>query len=218
MWKMLVDLYLKGKNVVVFGGGDEAELKVTKLLDDTPKVTIVSKRFTPLLNRLGKKGKIRIIECDLENGYESLRTKIETPSVAFLATDNSDLNRKGADFARSMGAMVCVVDTPELCDFAMPAIAKVGDVRIGISTGGRSPIVAKMLRKRIEVMLTKEDLLQLELQEYAKKQIRPKLNKFETRKKFLWKIVEDGKIQSLLKEDKIEQAKMIVDRMIERVV
>ena len=215
---MLVDLYLKGKNVVVFGGGNEAELKVTKVLDDHAKVTVVSKEFTSLLWRLGDEGKIRIIEYDLENGYDSLKGKIEKPHVAFLATDSADLNRKGTDFAKSLGAMVCVVDTPALCDFAMPAIAKVGEVRIGISTGGRSPIVAKMLRQRIESMLTKEDLLQMELQEYAKKKIRPKIGKFDSRKKFLWKIVGNDKIQSLLKENKVEQAKSIVDEMIEQVV
>lgn len=214
---MLIDLYLKDKDVVVFGGGDEAELKVLKILDDDAKVTVVSKAFTKSILSLAKKGKIRIIRHDLKDGYASLKDYLGKPYVVYLATDDVKLNRLGVDFAKSLGAMVCVVDTPELCDFAMPAIAKIGNVRIGITTGGRSPIIAKLLRQRIENILTEEDLAHLELQEYARKKIRPKMSEFSSRKKFLWKIVEDDKIQSLIKEHKIQQAKMLIDRMVEQV-
>ncbi|MBM3897645.1 MAG: bifunctional precorrin-2 dehydrogenase/sirohydrochlorin ferrochelatase [Thaumarchaeota archaeon] len=214
---MLVDLYLRDREVVVFGGGNEAELKILKVFDDGAKVTAVSKTFTKKISSLAKKGKIRTIEYDLENGYAPLKNRLGKLYVVFLATDDVRLNKLGVDFAKSLGAIVCVVDTPELCDFAMPAIAKVGKIRIGITTGGGSPIIAKLLRQRIEDLLTEEDLIHLELQEYARKKIRPKISEFPSRKKFLWKIVEDGRIQSLIKERKLQQAKLLVDRMIERV-
>ena len=211
---MLIDLYLKGKKVVVFGGGSEAELKVFKVIDGGAKVTVVSKEFTAEILRLADSGEVRIIEYDLKNGYFRLRKQIGNPYVVFLATDNSELNERGAKFAKSLGAIVCVVDTPELCDFAMPAIAKIGDIRIGISTGGRSPILAKLLRQRIESLITDEDLIQLELQEYARKKIRSKIDAFPSRKKFLWKIIEDDEIQNLIRARKLEQAKLLVDRRI----
>jgi precorrin-2 dehydrogenase/sirohydrochlorin ferrochelatase len=215
---MLIDLYLKGKEVVVFGGGNEAELKVLKVLDDCAKVTVVSKEITSALRQLADERKIRIIEYDLNDGFASLKRHIGSPYVVFLATDDRAINKKGADFAKRLGAIVCVVDTPELCDFAMPAIAKVGDIRIGISTGGRSPVIAKLFRQKIEKMLTKEDLLQLELQEYARRKIRPRVGEFRSRKKFLWKVVENDEIQILLKQNKLDQAKNVVDRMVEQVV
>ena len=215
---MLIDLYLKGKEVVVFGGGNEAELKVLKVLDDGAKVIVVSKEFTSVLRQLADEGKISAIEYDLSSGFASLKGRIGSPYIAFLATDDKAVNKKGTDFAKRLGAIICVVDTPELCDFAMPAIAKVGDVRIGISTGGRSPVVAKLFRQKIEKMFTKEDLLQLELQEYARRKIRPRIGEFRSRKKFLWKVVENDEIQTLLKQNKLDKAKNIVDRMVEQVV
>lgn len=214
---MLIDLYLKGKEVAVFGGGNEAELKVLKVLDDGAKVTVVSKEFTSVLRQLADDGRIRVIEYDLSDGFTSLKDRIGSPYVVFLATDDKAVNIEGTGFAKRLGAIVCVVDTPKLCDFAMPAIAKVGDVRIGVSTGGRSPVIAKLFRQRIERMFTTEDLLQLELQEYARRKIRPRIGEFRSRKKFLWRVVENNEIQTMLKENKLDQAKNIVDRMIEQV-
>ena len=211
---MLIDLYLKGKQVVVFGGGKEAELKVVKAVDGGAKITVVSKDFTQGIIRLADAGKVRIIECNLEDGYSALKKQIGKPYMVFLATDDFRLNQRGAEFAKGLGAIVCVVDTPELCDFAMPAIAKIGDIRIGISTGGRSPIIAKLLRRRIESLITDEDLIQLELQEYARRKIRSRMDAFQSRKKFLWKIIEDGEIQNLIKTGKLEQAKLLVDQRV----
>jgi precorrin-2 dehydrogenase/sirohydrochlorin ferrochelatase len=214
---MLIDLYLKDKEVVVFGGGNEAELKVLKVLDGGARVTVVSKVFTNEISSLAKEGKIRIIKYDLEDGYAPLKRRLGNPFVMFLATDDVILNKQGVGFAKNMGAMVCVVDTPQLCDFAMPAIAKIGKIRVGITTGGRSPLIAKLLRQRIETLFTEEDLMHLELQEYTRKKIRPKISEFPSRKKFLWKIVEDNRIQSLIKERKLEQAKLLIDRMVKQV-
>ncbi len=214
---MLIDLYLKGKEVVVFGGGNEAELKVLKVLDDGAKVTVVSKEFTSVLWQLADEGKISVIEYDLDDGFTSLKDRVGGPYIVFLATDDKAVNKKGADFVKRLGAIICVVDTPELCDFVMPAIAKVGDVRIGISTGGRSPVVAKLFRQKIEKMFTKEDLLQLELQEYVRRKIRPRIGEFRSRKKFLWKVVENDEIQTLLKQNKLDKAKNVVDRLVEQV-
>ena len=214
VFAVLIDLYLNGKQVVVFGGGGEAELKIVKALDGGAKITVVSKYFTQGIMRLADAGKVRVIEYDLKDGYSALKKQIGKPYVVFLATDDFKLNQRGVEFAKGLGAIVCVVDTPELCDFAMPAIAKIGDIRIGISTGGRSPIVAKLIRQRIEGLITDEDLVQLELQEYARRKIRSRMNAFPLRKKFLWKIIEDDEIQNLVKARKLEQAKLLVDRRV----
>ncbi len=215
---MLIDLYLKGREVVIFGGGNEAELKMVKALDDGAQITVLSKKFTSKMVQFAHEGKIRLVKYDLEKGFSKLKNFINKPFVVFLATDNPNLNKQGRDFAKKLGAIVCVVDTPELCDFASPAVAKIGEIRVGISTGGKSPVIAKLLRQRIESSITEEDLLQLELQEYARKRVRPRINEFSSRKKFLWQVVEDDQIKSLIKKHEIRQAKALVDRMIEQVI
>jgi len=215
---MLIDLYLKGKDVVIFGGGNEAELKMVKALDDGVQITVLSKKYTSKIVQLAHEGKIRLVKYDLEKGFSKLKNFIKKPFVVFLATDNPKLNRQGRDFAKKLGAIVCVVDTPELCDFASPVVAKIGEIRVRISTGGKSPVIAKLLRQRIESSITEEDLLQLELQEYAGKKVRPRINEFSSREKFLWQVVEDDQIKSLIKKHDMQQAKALVDLMIERVI
>ena len=63
--------------------------------------------------------------------------------------------------------MVYAVDNPALSDFILPAVAQVGDVKVAVSTGGKSPAMARVLRERIEKLVTPEDLLEIELQEKA---------------------------------------------------
>ena len=215
---MLIDLYLKGREVVIFGGGNEAELKMVKAFDDGVQITVLSKEFTSKMAQFAHEGKIRLVKYDLEKGFSKLKNFIKKPFVVFLATDNPKLNRQGRDFAKKLGAIVYVVDTPELCDFVSPGVAKIGEMRVGISTGGKSPVIAKLLRQRIESSITEEDLLQLELQEYARKKVRPRINEFSSRKKFLWQVVEDDQIKSLIKKHEMQQAKALVDLMIERVI
>jgi len=66
--------------------------------------------------------------------------------------------------AKDAGSMVYAVDNPAVSDFILPAVAKVGDVKIAISTSTKSPAMAKTLRERIEKMITPEDLLEIQLQ------------------------------------------------------
>ena len=190
---------------------------MVKALDDGAQITVLSKEFTSKIAQFAQEGKIRVVKYDLESGFSKLKNIVKNPFIVFLATDNPKLNKQGRDFAKKLGALVCVVDTPELCDFASPAVAKIGEIRVGISTGGKSPVIAKLLRQRIESSITEEDLLQLELQEYARKKARPKINEFSSRKKFLWQVVEDGRIKSFINKHEMRQAKALVDRMIEQV-
>ena len=103
--------------------------------------------------------------------------------------------------------MVYAPDNPLVSDFALPATASVGDVRIAVSTGGKSPAMASVLRKRIEKMITAEDLLQIKLQEYLRDLLKRQGGDQKVRKELLYKVIEDLDIQRLLKENKFEEAK-----------
>ncbi len=64
--------------------------------------------------------------------------------------------------------MVYSVDNPALSDFILPAVAHIGDVKIAVSTSGKSPAMAKALRERIEKLIQPEDLLEIELQSHLR--------------------------------------------------
>ena len=98
---------------------------------------------------------------DAQAFVDSLNPK---PDIFLAVTNNSELNLELVKAAKIYGCMVYSVDNPALSDFILPAVAKVGDVKIAVSTGGKSPAMARVLRERIEKLVTPEDLLEIELQ------------------------------------------------------
>ena len=84
-------------------------------------------------------------------------------ALVFVALDQPDMAARWARIARSEGALVNVVDRPELCDFLTPAIVDRGALTVAISTGGAGPVFARALREKIEALLPSriDDLLGL---------------------------------------------------------
>ncbi len=213
---MLIDILLLDKNVAIFGGGKEATFKLKKILDDIPNVTVVSQAFSnEILDISRKETRVNLVEFDLNSDLERLVNLIPRPDIAIIATDDPHINRKMNEFTRGLGAMVCVVDTPELCDFAMPAIAKFGEsVRVGISTRGSSPAMASVIRKKIEATITEMDLLQIKLQEHVRKIGKDHIANFEDRKKALYEVIENKEVNSLLEMNQYDDAKRIAEAII----
>jgi precorrin-2 dehydrogenase/sirohydrochlorin ferrochelatase len=103
--------------------------------------------------------------------------------------------------------MVYVADDPAISDFILPAVSKIGEVRITVSTGGRSPAMAKTLRERIERLITQQDLLHIELQEHMRAVLKKRVGEQKARKRILYTILEDEQVNELLKEGNLDKAK-----------
>ena len=114
--------------------------------------------------------------------------------------------------------MVYVADNPDISDFILPAVARIGDVRIAVSTEGKSPAMAKRLRERIEELITQEDLLQIKLQERMRAILKGRVADQITRKKILYKIMEDEKIKVLLITEKFHEAEKLAMKIMESVI
>jgi len=74
-------------------------------------------------------------------------------SFVIAATDDENLNKQVAKDANEKNILVNVVDKPEICDFIFPSILERGDITVSVSTGGASPVLARMLRTRLETMI-----------------------------------------------------------------
>lgn len=139
-----VNLDMTNKRCVVVGGGDIAERKVERLLECGAQVTVVSKLLTPVLKARKKTGQMDHID----RGYED-----QTLDGAFMvigATDRNDVNERISKDAMARGLLVNIVDDPDRCNFILPSLVQQGDLSIAISTGGKSPALAKKLRKELE--------------------------------------------------------------------
>lgn len=209
---MLIDILLKGQKALVVGGGRVGERKTIQLLDAGAEVTVISKEFTEKLIELSKDGKIKTKKVNVE---EKLIAGISF-KVAIISLDNLQLNHKIAEEAKANGALVCVVDDPMVSDFAMPAVAKVGDIRISVSTEGSSPAMAGVLRRRIEQMITEGDVLMVDLQKYARALAKEKIDSQEERSQVLRSIIENAEVKRLLDERKMDEAKQLAKNIITR--
>ena len=139
-----VNLDMTNKRCVVVGGGDIAERKVERLLECGAQVTVVSKSLTPVLKTRKKTGQMDHIDRDYED------QALDGAFMVIGATDRNDVNERISKDAMARGLLVNIVDDPDRCNFILPSLVQQGDLSIAISTGGKSPALAKKLRKELE--------------------------------------------------------------------
>jgi precorrin-2 dehydrogenase/sirohydrochlorin ferrochelatase len=140
-----VFLKLRGKKALVVGGGQVAERKVETLLACGASVAIVSKDLTTRLQALVR---------DKRVGWpakEFTEIHLEGVFLVIAATDDAALNHRVSNAARARGQLINAVDQPEDCDFIVPSIVRRGDLTVAISTSGKSPALAKEIRKELEI-------------------------------------------------------------------
>lgn len=207
---MIVDLNLKGKHAIVIGGGTEGVRKVNALLGQDCKVTVISNRFNKYLRDQEKAGKIETVKATLKDA--SILDSYDSPFLVLASTDDRELNRKLCQKGREKGAFVYSVDDPQYSDFSYASVVNIeGVMQVAISTSGKSPIMARQVRIRAERVLKriikKADIENAKLQEFARNAAKPKLKTVEQRKEFLYSLLHDSRVQNLIKEDRIEDAK-----------
>jgi precorrin-2 dehydrogenase/sirohydrochlorin ferrochelatase len=207
---LIVDLNLADKNVIVIGGGTEGLRKVRGLLDQNCKITVISNRLNRFLTHLEKQGQIEIIKTNLKDA--SVLDDYKNLFLVLAATDDKILNRKLVEKGRSMGSFVYAADDPKFSDFAYASIINIeGIMQVAISTYGKSPIMARKVRIKLERILhriiKKSDIENTKLQEFARIVAKPKLKTVKERKQFLYSLIQDNRIQSLITENRVEDAK-----------
>jgi siroheme synthase-like protein len=138
-----VSLDLAGRRAVVVGAGAVALGKACALLDAGALLTVVADGPSEALQRLQAAGATvarRAFEpADLDGAF-----------VCVAASDDPALRAAVYAQARARGVLVNLVDDPDHCDFAAPAVVRRGELVIAVSTGGRSPALASRLRRLLE--------------------------------------------------------------------
>ena len=163
----LYPIFLKSKNLnfLIVGGGFVAEEKLSFLLKSSPeaKVTMVSPMFRQGTLDLSKKGSVELIQDRYQKIY------IENKHIVIATTDVPDLNVQIWKDCRAEAKLVNVADNPPYCDFYMGGIVTKGNVKIAISTNGKSPTIAKRLRQFFEEVIPENiDDLVKNLNKYRK--------------------------------------------------
>jgi precorrin-2 dehydrogenase/sirohydrochlorin ferrochelatase len=143
-------LDVTGKRCLVVGGGDEAGSKTRGLILDGAAVTVIADTISEGLEAMAGEGLIAIER----RGFEDADLE-----AAFLVIDASGDDASGervAAAARARGVLVNVLDRPGLCDFIAPALVRRGRLQVAVSTSGRSPFMAALVRRRLEAEIGEE--------------------------------------------------------------
>lgn len=163
-----VFLKLEELETLIVGGGNVAIEKITALLKSSPNagVTVVAGIIREEIKSLAENNKkIKVIERNFR--VRDLNNK----DVAILATDDKKLHERIRVLARKKRILINVADTPALCDFYLGSVVTKGNIKIGISTNGKSPTIAKRMREFFEESLPDETEHLLENMQLIRNQI-----------------------------------------------
>lgn len=145
-----VNLKLVGRKCLVVGGGQVAERKVAALLEAGADVFLIGPELSPQLAKWAAVGRLRHEAADFRD------EAVTGCLLVFCATSSPAMNRRVAAVAKAAGILVNVADSPDLCDFTLPARLQRGDFTLAVSTHGSSPALARDLRDELAGWLGEE--------------------------------------------------------------
>ncbi|MBR2561764.1 MAG: bifunctional precorrin-2 dehydrogenase/sirohydrochlorin ferrochelatase [Eubacterium sp.] len=142
---------IEGKTFLIVGGGRIAAEKVMRLIPFADKMHVVGTWVSKEIRQMAD-GRPQIYVEERPFAEEDL----EGADYCIAATDVYETNRKIHDLCVQHKIPVNVVDTMELCEFIFPSLIKRGDLTVAISTAGKSPAMARYVKKQVESVLPEE--------------------------------------------------------------
>lgn len=195
---------LMAQQVLVVGGGGVALRKVQTLLHHGAFVLIVSPRLVPELKELIDEKTCFWLEKDYS--VEDIKEAI----LVFSCTDIEEVNAQVAADAKAYQRPVNVVDDPEKCSFIVPSIMEQGDLKIAVSTGGSSPIVARQVRAELQGLYGQEMAEYLTLLKTWRSQAKSSLP--AEKRSIFWQKATDGEVRELIKAQRLTEAEGVVEK------
>ena len=196
-------LYYKTSNLNVFilGTGEVATRRANKFLDHGANVKLAG-------NNLSEELEVKGAELCSTRNVDEL---VEWADLVVVASGDNEL----ADYVSRIASdkLLNRADYPYEGNVIVPTSFKIGDIEISIFTNGKSPLMARQLRK-IQSIITEEDILKIELQDYARSLLKESIDDQKERREYLYRIFEDEKINEFIRNNQIDDAKVYIDKLI----
>lgn len=192
------------------GAGTEGTKKVKSLVNYKCSITVISEKVNQDILNYEKIHKLHLIQKKIEsidflNSFNNLFLIIATTNDKFL-------NKEIINWAINAGILAYSTDDPEKSDIAFTSIITIdGSIQIAISTSGKSPIMTKIIKGKIEDaiknIIGKSDIDNIKIQEFARTHAKKYIEKPQERKEFLYKLINNPEIQDLLSKGNIDKVK-----------
>ncbi|MEJ2164848.1 MAG: bifunctional precorrin-2 dehydrogenase/sirohydrochlorin ferrochelatase [Desulfobacterales bacterium] len=190
-----INLDIQNRNCLVVGGGGVGTRKVITLLNCGANVTVVSPEISEQLRKLERSPGLTLKQRPYRSG------DMEGMFLVIGATDDETLNRQISRDAEERGTLCNIADRPEICNFILPSIVQRNDLVITISTSGRSPALAKKLRKSLEARFGEEYGILLRLMGAVRKKLLSQAHEPEVHKPIFERLI-NSDLTTLIKDGK----------------
>ena len=195
-------LEVENKNVFIIDTVEVATIKAHRFLDKGANVILAGNSID---KELTKKGAILTPLKDLDE-------MVKWSDIVITASGDEELCEYIASI--SQGKLINRADKPERGNIIAPTTFLIDDIEISIYTNGQSPLMARELRKKIQSIITEEDILEIKLQSYARNLLKEKIEEQKIRKEYLITILDNEEIKQCLKENKFDEAKGLAEKII----
>ena len=138
---------LRDRDCLIVGGGDVAERKARLLLEAGARLTVNALAFIPQFTVWANEGMLTLVEGPFDEAL------LDSCWLAIAATDDDAVNLRVSNAAESRRIFCNVVDAPKAASFIMPSIIDRSPLMVAVSSGGTSPVLARLLRERLESVL-----------------------------------------------------------------
>ncbi len=200
---------LRNKKCLVVGGGSVALRKINLLLKAKTKIECIALDFCDDLIALSKTNEIALITKHFESG------DIKNYSVIISATNDESLNTLVSKIAHESGTPVNVVDSPDLSSFIMPSIVDRAPVVIAISSAGKAPVLARIIRAKLETIIPNAYGELAEIAGQYREKVKQRFNNIKDRRKF-WEGVFSGVVAEKVFSGRSQEAvKELEKRLVE---
>jgi uroporphyrin-III C-methyltransferase/precorrin-2 dehydrogenase/sirohydrochlorin ferrochelatase len=196
---------VRGRPCLVVGGGATAARKVSSLQRAGASVTIVSPDLIEALAQRTAQGEVRHMPRRFEPG-DILGTRL-----VVAATDDRSVNRQIAALAKEHDIPVNVVDDPDACTFLLPSIVDRSPVIVAISTGKASPVLARLLRTRLESIIPGGYGRLGELCARYRDRVKARFSELPDRRRF-WDRVLEGAVAERIFAGQFAEAEAVIER------
>ncbi|PDO89290.1 siroheme synthase CysG [Kosakonia pseudosacchari] len=194
---------LRDRQCLLVGGGDVAERKARLLMDAGARLTVNALTFVPQFTVWAEEGMLTLVEGEFSE------TLLDACWLAIAATDDEAVNQRVSDAAEQRRIFCNVVDAPKQASFIMPSIIDRSPLMVAVSSGGTSPVLARLLREKLESLLPQHLGHIAHFAGTLRSRVKKQFASMSERRRFWEKLfVNDRLAQSLANEDTAAVEKM----------
>ena len=197
-------IYLKTHdlNVFILGTGEVASRRADKFLNHGANVRLAGNNLDDELKNKGA-------ELCSTNDVDYL---VEWADLIVVASGDEELSQYVANIAKDK--LINRADFPDDGNVIVPTSFEIGNIEFSIFTKGKSPLMARQLRKKIQSVITEEDILKIEIQDYARCLLKESVSNQKERRKYLYQILDDENLGVFIENNEIDKAKEHVANLI----